>query len=97
MSTNTSLQGNMIPRYVRRFFDQRAEERSLPTTNCAVLGYRDQDFMVRLLNKSPSGAMVAFDQAPNIGETVTLTIMDGGPHRAFVRWVREGQIGLQFR
>lgn len=97
MSTNSSLRGGMIPRSIRRLFDQRAEERSAPTTGCAILLFRHRDFIVQVVNKSSSGAMIAFDQAPNIGETVTLTIVDTGPRQAFVRWVKDGRVGLQFR
>ena len=97
MSTNMALRGDMIPRTIRRLFNQRAEERSIPTNSCAVLIFRDQDFLVQLLNESSSGAMIAFDQAPNIGETVALTIVNAGQRQAFVRWVTDGKVGLQFR
>ena len=97
MSTNTALRGDMIPRTIRRLLDQRAEERWLPTNGCAVLIFRDQEFMVQLLNESSSGAMIAFDQAPNIGETVALTIAHAGQRQAFTRWVRDGRVGLQFK
>ena len=96
MATKFSLTGDMIPRSVRRVFDQRTEERIAPTTEHAILEYRGTRMAVDLLNLSISGAMVGFPETPNIGERVRLEILDRKPVCGYVRWVRDGRMGLNF-
>lgn len=90
------LHGGMIPRTVRRLFDQRTEPRAGADDQNVVLGFRGRDFVVALVNRSPSGAMVDFSEVPRIGETVTLQMLDRGHIRGQVRWVRDGRIGISF-
>ena len=52
------LHGSMIPRSVRRMFDERAETREPAESQTAVLEIRGRKHMVRVTNLSPSGAMV---------------------------------------
>jgi hypothetical protein len=77
-------------------FDQRSEERIAPTAEHAILEYRGIRRAVDLFNLSPSGAMIGFPESLNIGESVRLEILDRKPVRGYVRWVREGRIGLNF-
>ena len=96
MSAKFSLDGGMIPRTVKRMFDERAEERVDADSGSAVLGFRGRNHVVRLLNTSPSGAMVIFAQVPHIGERVSLQLLDRGQVPGTVRWVRDGRIGVGF-
>lgn len=96
MAAKFSLDGSMIPRQVKRLFDQRAEQRVEPTSGTAVLAYRGNDHVVRLVNLSASGAMVAFPHIPHIGERLTIRLLDRGTVGAQVRWVKDGRIGLAF-
>jgi hypothetical protein len=90
------LDGGMIPRSVKRMLDERTEERFPATSTTAVMEFRDRKHVVRLLNTSPSGAMVIFPLLPHIGERVTLQLLDRGQIDAKVRWVRDGRIGISF-
>lgn len=90
------LTGGMIPRQVKRLFDQREEPRLKPDAESAVLQWRKQSILVTLGNLSPSGAMIHFDQVPRIGERITLQMLDHGPVVGQVRWVRAGQVGINF-
>jgi hypothetical protein len=85
----------MIPRSVRRIFDQRGEPRE-PAGSTAPLEMRGEKHLVRLVNISPSGAMVIFRTMPHIGEEVVLHLAGRGPLVAHVRWVRDGTIGINF-
>lgn len=96
MAAKFSLDGSMIPRQVKRMFDQRAEQRVEPDSGTAVLAYRGTDHVVRLVNLSESGAMVAFPHIPHIGERLTISLIDRGTLSAQVRWVKDGRIGLAF-
>jgi len=86
----------MIPRSVKRMLDEREEKRVPETSATAVLEFRGRKHVARLVNTSPSGAMVIFSQVPHIGEQVSLQLLDRGQVTAKVRWVRDGRIGISF-
>jgi len=96
VATKFSLTGDMIPRSVRRIFNQRTEERIKPTAEHAILEYRGTKRAVVLFNLSPSGAMIGLPGTLNIGERVTLHILDRQPVCGYVRWIRDDRIGLNF-
>jgi hypothetical protein len=91
-----SLDGAMIPRTVKRMIDHRAEERLPAGSETAVMEFRGRKHVVRLINSSPSGAMVIFPLVPHIGEQVSLQLLEQGQISARVRWVRDGRIGINF-
>jgi hypothetical protein len=91
-----SLNGTMIPRQVRRMFEQRDEARIEPDPDSALLSWRGETQVVRLGNVSPSGAMLWFDGVPHIGERVALQMLDRKTMPGQVRWVRDGRIGINF-
>lgn len=90
------LNGSMIPRSVRRMFDERAEPREEVVSATAVLELRGRKHVVRLLNVSQSGAMLIFQSAPHIGEAVVLQLSGRGRVRGNICWVRDGRIGVTF-
>lgn len=96
MSGRFSLDGGMIPRSVKRVFDQRSEERISAESQTAVLEFRGRKHVVRLVNISPSGAMIIFPLTPNIGEEMSLQLLDRAAVRGRVMWVRDGRIGVSF-
>ena len=95
MSEELRLDGSIVPRRVRRMFDQRAEARvTIPAS--AELEWRGAAREVARANISASGAMIECSAIPHIGERVTLTLAGEAPAEALVRWVRDGRIGLHF-
>lgn len=90
------LDGAMIPRSESRSIDERVEARYPAVSSTAVLEFRGRKHVVRLVNLSPSGAMVIFPHVPNIGERLPLQLLDRGVVSAQVRWVKDGRIGLSF-
>ena len=90
------LHGSMIPRGVKRMFDERAEPREPAESQTAVMEIRGRKHMVRLANLSPSGAMVIFSLMPHIGETVVLHLLNRGRVSGQVCWVRDGRVGVNF-
>ena len=91
-----SLTGTMIPRHVRRMFEQRAEERVKPDSSQALLCWRGQSAQVRIGNISSAGVMLWFDQVPHIGERVAVQLLDQQAMPGQVRWVRDGRVGINF-
>lgn len=96
MASKFSLDGGMIPRTAKRMLDERFEERSPADSETAVMDFRGRKHVVRLVNISPSGAMVIFPLVPHIGERVSLQLLEQGQISAKVRWVRDGRIGISF-
>ena len=90
------LNGSMIPRSVRRVFDERTEPREEVVSATAVLELRGRKHVVRLINVSQSGAMLIFQSTPNIGEAVTLQLSGRGRVHGNICWVRDGRIGITF-
>lgn len=96
MGARFSLDGGMIPRTVRRMFDERGEERVEADSQTVVLGHRGQEHVVQLVNISASGAMVIFSGMPHIGEEVSLQLLGRDAIAGHVMWVRDGRIGVNF-
>lgn len=89
------LSGDLVPRTVARFVDHRAEPRFAPVARGAMLCFRGRHEMVWLSNISSEGAMIAWAGRPRIGEGVSVDL-DGTRVPAFVRWVRDGRVGVNF-
>ena len=90
------LAGDLIPRMQRRIFDQRSEERFADIVDRAVITFRGQDYIVPVVNISSRGTMIECEIMPHIGETIVIQFENCSPIHAFVRWVREGRVGLNF-
>ena len=96
MGGKYSLDGGMIPRTVKRMFDERGEERFEAGSQTAALLHRGRKHVVRIINISDSGAMVIFPGMPHIGEEVSLQLLGHDAMLGNVKWVRDGRIGVQF-
>ena len=96
MSDQFQLHGAMIPRSVRRMFDERGEERIETESQTGVISLRGKNHVVQLVNLSRSGAMVRFACEAHIGESVTLQMLDRGTIDGQVRWLRDGRMGIGF-
>ncbi|MDB5698053.1 MAG: PilZ protein [Alphaproteobacteria bacterium] len=90
------LAGDLIPRVQRRLIDQRSEERRTGGVERAAIMFRRQEYIVPVINISSRGTMIECDVMPRIGETIVIRFEDCSPIHGFVRWVRDGRIGLNF-
>src|SRR5262245_22808861 len=96
MSSRFQLHGNMIPRSVKRIFDERSEERVEPGSLTALLSFRGHNHIVTVVNLSRSGAMLRFNGDAHIGESVAFQLLDRGTIAGQVRWLRDGRMGVYF-
>jgi hypothetical protein len=96
MSSRFQLHGRMIPRSVKRMFDERSEERLDAESQTAILSFRGRNHIVSLANLSRSGAMLRFTGDAHIGESVSLQLLDRGTIDGQVRWLRDGRMGVYF-
>ena len=96
MTSRFQLHGSMIPRSVKRMFDERSEDRIDAESQTAILSLRGRNHIVSLVNLSRSGAMVRFTGDAHIGESVSLQLLDRGTIDGQVRWLRDGRMGVYF-
>src|SRR5436190_5568484 len=96
MTSRFQLHGSMIPRTVKRMFDERSEGRVEAGSQTALLSLRGRNHIVSLVNLSRSGAMLRFTGDAHIGETVSLQLLDRGAIAGQVRWLRDGRMGVYF-
>ena len=95
-NSKLGLAGDIIPRTQTRAIDQRSEERRTDLVDRAVITFRGQDYLVPVCNISSRGTMIQSDIAPRIGEAIVIQFENCTKIHAFVRWVRDGSIGLNF-
>ncbi len=90
------LGGSMIPRTQPRLIDQRCEERQTDVVERAIITFRGQEHLVPVINISSRGTMIECDICPRIGEAIVIQFEHCTRIHGFVRWVREGRVGLNF-
>ncbi|HEX8525866.1 PilZ domain-containing protein [Allosphingosinicella sp.] len=88
--------GALVARTQPRIVDQRCEERHEGLVEGATLYFRGTERHVVVVNLSSRGTMIESDIAPRLGESVVIRFDGYSPMHAFVRWVRDGRIGLNF-
>ncbi len=76
--------------------ERRSEPRREGLVDAAELLFRERRFQVPVLNISSRGTMIESDLLPRLGESVVIRFAGCSPIHAFVRWSREGRIGLNF-
>jgi hypothetical protein len=90
------LVGNIIPRAQPRQAEQRAEPRHADLVDRATISLRGQRHLVPVVNISSRGTMIECEVLPRIGEAVLIQFENCCRIHGFVRWVRDGRVGLSF-
>jgi hypothetical protein len=88
--------GGLIAKAEPRLIEQRREERYEHVVDRAAILFRGQEYLVPVLNISSRGTMIECDIVPRIGETIVIRFEHCSPIQGFVRWIREGRLGLNF-
>ena len=96
MSTQYAVAVVAMPPVDAAYIEQRCEERHAGLVDSARIFFRGTEHMVAVHNISSRGTMIETDIAPRLGETVLVEFEDCSPVHAFVRWCRDGRIGLNF-
>lgn len=76
--------------------EQRSELRYEGLVERATLTFRGADYPVPVVNISSRGTMVESALEPRLGESVMIRFEGCSPIYAFVRWIRDGRLGLNF-
>jgi hypothetical protein len=93
---NLALAAKMITRSQERVVDQRSEDRLDDVVDRAMIVFRGREYLVPVVNISSRGTMVETEIVPRIGETIVVQFESCTRIHAFVRWVRDGRLGLNF-
>jgi len=76
------------------------ERRTEPRADCdgvrSVLIFRGESYPAPVLNISSRGTMIESDISPRLGESVMIHFDGCSPIYAFVRWSKDGRVGLNF-
>ncbi len=88
--------GGIVTRHRPPVVEQRCEERHEGVVESATLYFRGSEHHVPVINLSSRGTMIESDIAPRLGESVVIRFDGYSPMHAFVRWIRDGRIGLNF-
>jgi hypothetical protein len=91
-----ALAGDLIARSQPRLVEQRSEARHCDLVERAVISFRGQEYLVPVVNISSRGTMVESDIMPRIGESIAIQFDGCTRMQAFVRWIRDGRLGLNF-
>jgi hypothetical protein len=76
--------------------ERRSEPRHEGLVESATIWFRGAPHEVPVLNISSRGTMIESGLEPRLGETVLIEFAECSRIHAFVRWAREGRIGLNF-
>ena len=79
-----------------RHIDPRSEPRYEGLVESAVLTFRGAEYPVPVINISTRGTQIECDILPRLGESVLIRFEGCSPIYAFVRWTRDGRLGLNF-
>lgn len=88
--------GALVGRRQEEFVELRSEPRFEGVIEGATLYFRGAQYHVPVINLSSRGTMIESDVSPRLGESVVIRFDGYSPMHAFVRWAREGRIGLNF-
>jgi hypothetical protein len=76
--------------------ERRRETRREVPGESSILLFRGASYVVPVIDISSRGTMIESDIAPRLGESVIIRFDGCSPIHAFVRWSREGRVGLNF-
>lgn len=94
-SESAGLNRIAIRREECRQGNQRREDRHLNLVEHATLYFRRRRHQVEVLNVSTHGVMLRSDLLPNLGEKLEIQFDDCNRTRCYVRWIKDGRIGLE--
>jgi hypothetical protein len=79
-----------------RHVDPRSEPRFQGLVESAVLTFRGAEHSVPVIDISTRGTQIESDILPRLGESVLIRFEGCSQIYAFVRWARDGRLGLNF-
>ena len=85
-----------IPRQECRRTNQRRDGRHANLIDEATITFRRKRHVVPVVNVSSHGVMIRSDIEPRLGERMDIQFEECNRTTCYVRWVKGGQIGIEF-
>ena len=76
--------------------ERRSEMREACAGEQSILIFRGDSYPAPVLNISSRGTMIESNISPRLGESVMIHFDGCSPIYAFVRWAKDGRVGLNF-
>jgi hypothetical protein len=77
-------------------YERRSEERRTDVVERAIITFRGKNYAVSVINISSRGAQVECDIVARLGESILVQFENCSRIYGFVRWMRDGKIGIRF-
>lgn len=78
------------------FVEHRSEDRYTHIVERAVITFRGEDYPVSVVDISSRGTQIECDIMPRLGENLVIQFENCSRMHGFVRWARDGRLGLRF-
>jgi hypothetical protein len=91
-----SIDGELVARSEGRRANHRRKDRHRLTSEGATAHHGGKAHKVQLVNLSAGGAMVRCAFSPRLWDVLALEIDQGPRFEGVVRWIKDGQIGIEF-
>lgn len=78
------------------FIEQRSEARFSEVVERATITFRGQEYAVPVVNISSRGTQIESDILPRLGESLFIQFENCSRMHGFVRWARDGKLGIRF-
>jgi hypothetical protein len=78
------------------FVEQRCEPRFEVAVERATITFRGRHYPVPVINLSSRGTQVECGIEPRLGESLIIQFENCSRIHGFVRWAREGKLGIRF-
>ncbi|HWH17550.1 MAG TPA: PilZ domain-containing protein [Allosphingosinicella sp.] len=77
-------------------YEQRSEARYEDIIDNAVITFRGREYPVPVVNISSRGTQIECDIQPRLGESLIIQFENCSRMHGFVRWSRDGKLGIRF-
>jgi len=91
-----SIDGELVARSEGRRADHRGKDRHRLSSEGATAHHRGRKHKVELINLSSGGAMISCGFEPRLWDILELQISDGPRFEGAVRWIKDGNVGIEF-
>lgn len=78
------------------YYEQRSVPRHSGVVERAVILFRGQEYPVPVVDISSRGTQIESDIQPRLGENLVIQFESCSRMHGFVRWVRDGKLGIRF-
>jgi hypothetical protein len=77
-------------------YEKRSEPRQSGVVDRAVITFRGQNYPVPVIDISSRGTQIECDIVPRMGESLIIQFENCCRINGFVRWTRDGKLGIRF-